>query len=161
MIRPVMSLTRAAPCLIVLLGLLAGADARACEAEACFDLPAIPALVVADERPPGPALIIDEAFNEIAATDDDESPVLKSALIAHRTSSNAFASLGVPVPEAEPADEPIRPATASLVPPVPAVSVAALLLIFMLACIALVERRSAGGVTPRTVRRPTLARQVR
>lgn len=45
-------------------------------------------LPASQDMPPSPVLLVDEAFNEISVTDDDEYPALKAALSAHRVGTD-------------------------------------------------------------------------
>jgi hypothetical protein len=84
--------------------------------------------------------MVDEAFNEIAAQDDDDQPLLKSALLEARARTNGLAALAAPVQDV-PEEKPVPSTSASLTPTVPILSAGAMLLFFMLGCIAMLGRR--------------------
>ena len=135
--------------LIVVPCLLAGTGAKGCEPADCA--PAVQVESSADPeevppRPAGPARIIDEVFNEIAATDDDD-PDLAAALYAYHVRAEVLASRTVPTDEAaRETDAAGKGATAAPSPSLtlPALSAVAIVLIFMVGCVAMARWRPPG-----------------
>lgn len=136
-------------CLIVVPCLMAGTGAKGCEPADCARTVQAESAAEPEEAPAGPvgpARIIDDVFNEIAATDDDD-PDLAAALYAYHVRGTVLASRTVSAEEGARETEAAAKAPSAAASPsltVPALSAVAIVLIFMVGCVAMARWRPPG-----------------